>query len=146
MELAVAGDLTALTEFDSASLRRRQIVWSDKNLSDTTDLIPAEGLDTEEGNQETPADQGMSSNYPPYTEEQHSPGRAALVVLWRTRPVRTTGCDSAPGRAIAVSTQRDRINNGNTGWEFWRLTRTADGELSWLGATRPGARSAIDRQ
>ncbi|MEV0947199.1 hypothetical protein [Rhodococcus sp. NPDC049939] len=33
-----------------------------------------------------------------------------------------------------------------TGWEFWRLTRTVDGELAWLGATRPEARSPIDRK
>ncbi|NKS01201.1 hypothetical protein GS528_08815 [Rhodococcus hoagii] len=32
------------------------------------------------------------------------------------------------------------------GWEFWRVTRSADDELEWLAVTRPGARSVIDRQ
>lgn len=32
------------------------------------------------------------------------------------------------------------------GWEFWQLTRAADGTLAWLAATRPDARSVIDRQ
>ena len=31
------------------------------------------------------------------------------------------------------------------GWEFWRLTRASDGELEWLGITRPTARASIDR-
>ena len=32
------------------------------------------------------------------------------------------------------------------GWQFWETTRVSGGELAWLGVTRPGARSAIDRQ
>lgn len=32
------------------------------------------------------------------------------------------------------------------GWEFWRLTQAGDGALAWLAATRPDARSAIDRK
>lgn len=31
------------------------------------------------------------------------------------------------------------------GWEFWRLDTVDGGELAWLGITRPGARSPIDR-
>ncbi len=31
------------------------------------------------------------------------------------------------------------------GWEFWRLDSVDGGQLAWLGITRPGARSAIDR-
>lgn len=31
------------------------------------------------------------------------------------------------------------------GWEFWRLDNGDGGELAWLGITRPGARSAINR-
>ena len=31
------------------------------------------------------------------------------------------------------------------GWEFWRLDTVDGGELAWLGVTRPGARSTIDR-
>lgn len=31
------------------------------------------------------------------------------------------------------------------GWEFWRLDAVDGGELAWLGITRPGARSTIDR-
>ncbi|MEX0684202.1 MAG: hypothetical protein WD472_12205 [Dehalococcoidia bacterium] len=31
------------------------------------------------------------------------------------------------------------------GWEFWRLDAVDGGELVWLGITRPGARSPIDR-
>ncbi|MDQ0284115.1 hypothetical protein [Rhodococcoides fascians] len=32
------------------------------------------------------------------------------------------------------------------GWEFWSVTRATDGTLDWLAATKPGARSAIDRR
>lgn len=31
-------------------------------------------------------------------------------------------------------------------WEFWRISRREDGALEWLGATRPGARVAADRE
>lgn len=31
------------------------------------------------------------------------------------------------------------------GWEFSRLDTVDGGELAWLGVTRPGARSAVDR-
>ena len=31
------------------------------------------------------------------------------------------------------------------GWEFWRLDSVDGGQLAWLGITRPGARSTIDR-
>jgi hypothetical protein len=30
-------------------------------------------------------------------------------------------------------------------WIFWKVTEPDDGQLSWLGITRPAARSAIDR-
>lgn len=32
------------------------------------------------------------------------------------------------------------------GWEFWRLTTASSGDLAWLGLTRPGGRSKLDRQ
>lgn len=32
------------------------------------------------------------------------------------------------------------------GWDFWEIANPADGSLAWLGLTRAGARSAIDRQ
>jgi hypothetical protein len=32
------------------------------------------------------------------------------------------------------------------GWEFWRISRREDAGLEWLGATRPGARVAADRE
>lgn len=31
------------------------------------------------------------------------------------------------------------------GWMLWKVTRPDDGELAWFGITRPGARSALDR-
>jgi hypothetical protein len=33
-----------------------------------------------------------------------------------------------------------------TRWEFWALTRPESEKVEWLAATRPGARSALDRR
>lgn len=51
-----------------------------------------------------------------------------------------------PGLAERASI--DDLPTGITtrGWAFWELSGVSDGKLAWLAVTRPGGRSALDRQ